>query len=321
MSDLGRVAVLAGGLSFEREVSLRSGTRVRDALLDAGVEAVILDVDGDLLPALQRETVDAALVLLHGASGEDGHLRTLLDLAGVPVVGTGPAACALSWDKPAARTVLQMAGVPVPSGLALTEAAVREQGHALLDLVVQRLGLPLVVKPGRGGSALGAAVVAEPTGLASALVAAFSYDGVALVERRVPGVEVAVTVLDTGDGPRALPAVEVVPRDGGLFDYAARYTPGRTEYHAPARLPDDVASGVAAGALVAASALDLRDLARIDGIVTPEGELVVLEVNTAPGMTDLSLTPLALRSAGLDVGPVMRDLLVRCRDRVGAPAH
>lgn len=318
MADLGRVAVLAGGLSFERDVSLRSGGRVRDALRDVGVDAFLIDVGPDLLARLADDPPDAAFVALHGAPGEDGSVRGLLALAGVPTVGTPPDACRASWDKPVARALLECAGLPVAPGVALDENTIRDYGaDDVLALIERRLRWPLVVKPARGGSGLGAAVVDDRDALTASLVSCFSYDRCALVEEQVRGIEVAVTVIDTGEGLRALPAVEIVP-SGGLFDYAARYTPGRSAYHAPARLDGDVARMVERCSEHAAAALGLRDLARVDGIVDGD-RLVVLEVNTAPGMTELSLVPMALRSQGMDVGVAVRDLVQQAATRAATP--
>jgi D-alanine-D-alanine ligase len=309
MSDLERVVVLAGGLSYEREISLRSGRRVRDALQDAGVEVALLDADADLVPALQRERPDAVLVALHGAPGEDGSTRAVLELMGIPFVGSSAAACRSTWDKPTARSLAAAAGLTVPDGYAVPQTTFRDLGAArMVDLLVARLGLPLMVKPAQGGSALGASAVSDAADLPAALVACFSYAGAALVERFVEGTEVAVSVIDLGDGPRALPPVEIAPHEG-IFDYAARYTPGRTDYHAPARVSSDAEVAVRAAAVTAHQALGLRDLSRMDAVLTRSGEVVFLEVNTSPGLTEVSLLPMALRAEGLELGVVVRDLL------------
>ena len=298
-----RALVLAGGLSFERDVSLRSGRRVADALRSGGVDVDLRDADAGLLPAIADATPDAAFIALHGGAGEDGALRGVLDLAGVAYAGAAPDACRIAFDKPAAKAVVRAAGLLTPDWVALPHETFRELGaHAVLDLLLGRLGLPVVVKPARGGSALGVTVVESPEALPAAMVHCFSYGDTALIERRAAGVEVAVSVLEDARGPRALPVVEIVAKSG-LFDYAARYTAGATDYHIPARL-DDVALAAAAEAAVAAhGALGLRDLSRSDLIVTSAG-VEFLEVNVAPGMTETSLLPMAARHAGLDLGAV-----------------
>ena len=307
-----RALVLAGGLSHERDVSLRSGRRVADALRTAGVQADVRDADAGLLGGLDR--YDAVLVALHGGLGEDGSVREVLELVQVPYVGSTPSACRMAWDKPVAKSVARQAGVRTPHAVVLPHATFQEMGAgALLRRIVGHLGVPLMVKPSRGGSALGATAVHDPADLPAAMVACYGYGEAALVEQLVVGTEVAVTVLDTGEGPYALPAVEVRPLSG-VYDYSARYTAGQTEYFAPARLDDDVAVAVGKAAVTVHRALGLRDLSRID-LVVKDGVPYVLEANSAPGMTETSLLPMAVQAAGLSLGEVLRDLLQRAVDR------
>ncbi|MGH3656449.1 MAG: D-alanine--D-alanine ligase family protein, partial [Micromonosporaceae bacterium] len=207
-----RVLVLAGGLSYEREVSLWSGRRVISALRQSGVDAQLRDADVNLLPALASDPPDAVLIALHGASGEDGSLRGVLDLVGVPYVGTAAHAARVAWDKPSAKAVLAEAGIRTPDWVALPHDTFSELGAAsLLDRIAARLGMPLIVKPAQGGSGLGAHAVKSETELPAAMVGCFAYDSTALIERYVTGAELAVSVVDFGDGPQALPAVEIVP--------------------------------------------------------------------------------------------------------------
>jgi D-alanine-D-alanine ligase len=309
------VLVLAGGLSYEREVSLRSGRRVLDALRAVGVEAAVRDADVALLPSLTTDRPDAVIIALHGATGEDGSLRGVLDLCGVPYVGCDARASRLAWDKPSAKAVLREAGIPTPDWVALPHDRFSELGAvAVLDRIVERLGLPLMVKPAQGGSGLGAAVVRDAAALPAAMVGCFAYHQTALVEQFVPGVDVAVSVVDLGDGPAALPAVEIVPSNG-VYDYAARYTAGLTTWHVPARLDPIVAADLAEIAVEAHNALGLRDLSRVDLIVSPDGTAQVLEVNVSPGMTETSLLPMAVAAAGLDLGKVLATLVSRAVER------
>lgn len=301
--------VLAGGLTFEREVSLSSGTQVVEELTRAGLDAELRDADAELLPGLAAAPADAVFIALHGATGEDGALRAVLDLAGVPYVGSPAAACRLAWDKPAAKSVLRSAGVTTPDWVALPHSTFRELGAgAVLDLMVARLGLPLMVKPASGGSALGVQKVSRVEELPAAMVSCFAYGDTVMVERYVEGVEVALGVVDLGDGPQPLPAVEIEP-ESGVFDYASRYTPGLTEYHTPARLPDDVAARAAALAVRVHEVLGLADLSRTDAIITPDGEVHFLEVNVSPGLTETSMFPMALEAAGYELGDVVARLL------------
>lgn len=310
-----RVLVLAGGLSYERDVSLRSGRRVLDALRGAGVHADQRDADVSLLPSLEADPPDAVVIALHGATGEDGSLRGVLDLCGVPYVGCDARASRLAWDKPSAKAMLREAGIPTPDWVALPHDRFSELGAvAVLDRIADRLGLPLMIKPAQGGSGLGAAVVRDAAALPAAMVGCFAYDSTALVERFVSGMDVAVSVIDLGDGPQALPAVEIVPRDG-VYDYAARYTAGLTTWHTPARLDPAVAAQVADTALAAHKALGLRDLSRVDLIVDTDGNPHVLEVNVSPGMTETSLMPLAVQAGGWDFGKMLATLVTRAAAR------
>jgi D-alanine-D-alanine ligase len=249
--------------------------------------------------------------LLHGETGEDGALREVLELVGVPYVGSGPAASRVAFDKPVAKTVAARAGVRTPAGVTLPHETFRELGAAaLMDAIVARLGLPLIVKPASGGSALGCTVVRDAAALPAAMVNAFAYGDTALVETLVVGTEVAVPVIDTGDGPRALPAVSIRP-DGGVYDYTARYTAGSAEFAVPAKLDDAVAAECARVAVTAHEALGLRDLSRSDLIVDADGTVWFLEVNVAPGLTETSTVPLSVQAAGLSLGELM-SRLVQC---------
>jgi D-alanine-D-alanine ligase len=313
----GTVLVLAGGLSHEREVSLRSGRRVVEALREVGVETHLADVDAGLLPALVADRPDVVFPILHGAAGEDGALRDVLDLLDLPYVGSNAAACRMAFDKPTAKAFLGDAGVPTPASAALPHSLFRDLGaNAVLAALVARLGLPLFVKPARGGSALGCALARVPEELPAAMVGCFAYGDTALVEQFVDGTEIAVAVIDTGAGATALPAVEIVP-DSGSYDYAARYTAGATRFFAPARISGATATAASEIALTAHRTLGLRDLSRTDLIVDAEGNPWFLEVNVAPGLTETSLLPQAAAAAGLGLGGLYRDLVEQARTRVG----
>jgi len=307
--------VLAGGLGYERDVSLHSGRRVCEALKQAGVAVRMLDPDGELLAGLDVDRPDAVFIALHGADGEDGALRSVLDLAGVPYVGSDAAACRMAWDKPTAKAIVHAAGLTTPDWVALPHSTFRELGAAVvLDRIVERFGLPLMVKPAQGGSALGARVIRSAAELPAAMVSCLSYGDTVLLEPYVEGVEVSVSVVDLGAGPVALPAVEIVPTSG-VFDYTARYTAGMTTYHTPARLPSDAADAVADVAVRAHQVLGLRDVSRTDAIITADGVVQFLEVNVSPGMTATSLLPLSIEAAGLESGEVIATLLERAASR------
>ena len=309
------VLVLAGGLSAEREVSLASGRRVVSALHEAGVQAETVDAGADLVALLERRRPDVVWPVLHGAGGEDGSLLQVLELLGLPVVGSSAAAARLAWDKTSAAAVVSRAGTCVPASVTLSHAVLRDLGaDALLPRVTSLLEVPVVVKPVHGGSSLGVSVVRDEAHLARAMMAALGHDSACRVERLVVGVEVAVAVVDDGSGPRALPPVEIAP-DSGSYDYQARYTAGATEFHCPARLPADVLDRLAAESVDVHERLGLSSLSRSDWIVTADGTPWFLEVNTSPGLTGTSLLPQAVVAAGEPLPRLYRDLTTAARDR------
>jgi D-alanine-D-alanine ligase len=300
-----RVLVLAGGLSHERDVSLRSGRRVAEALRSTGMEVEERDVDANLLLSLLADRPACVVPMLHGETGEDGAIREVLELLDVPYVGAQPEACRVAFDKPVAKTLAVRAGIRTPDSVCLPHETFRELGAAaVMDSLVATLGLPLMVKPTRSGSALGCAVVRDRADLPSAMVNAYAYGPVALLERFIEGDEVAVPVIDDGSGPRALPAVGIQP-DGGVYDYTARYTAGSTEFVVPAKISDEATAECERVALAVHEAFGLRDLSRSDLIVDADGVVWFLEVNVAPGFTETSTVPLSVQAAGLDLGKLM----------------
>ena len=291
------VVVLAGGLSHERDVSIRSGRRVAEALRDEGMSVDVHDVDGDLVAYLDEMRPDVVWPILHGATGEDGAIRDLLDLIGAPYVGTGASGSRLSWSKPIAKSTIRAAGLATPSSVTLPQELFRELGaKAVMRAVLDRMGLPLVVKPATGGSALGVTRVGESGELPHAMVSCFAYGDTALIEREAVGTELGISVVDLGDGPVALPPVEVQTIQGP-YDFDARYNPGRSEYFVPCRLAPEHRLAAERAAITAHRALGLRHLSRTDMIVDGTGTPWFLEVNTAPGMTETSLFPLAAQAS------------------------
>lgn len=298
------VVVLAGGISHERDVSLRSGRRVADALSTGGHRVVLRDPDAGLLPFLASERPDVVFPALHGSSGEDGSLLDLLAAIGVPTVGSSGAAARRAWSKPVASSLVNSAGVSTPESVVLSHEAFRELGaSSVLRVVRDALEGDLVVKPGSGGSAQGVTIVADTNDLPRAMVEAFTYDDVAVVERRVFGTEIAVAVIDSGDGPTVLPPVEIEPTDG-VYSFQARYNAGETTFYAPSRLEPSVIGAVSEAALLAHGTLGLRDLSRIDFIVDDDGRPWFLEANVVPGLTETSLVPLAIEASGSDTATI-----------------
>lgn len=309
------VAVLAGGLSHEREVSLRSGRRLAGALRANGVDVREWDVDASLLERLHSDRPDVVAVALHGGEGENGAVQQILELLEIPFVGTPSGACRRAWDKPSVKAELLRAGLTTPEWVALPHSTFRELGaQGVLTAIVDRLGLPLVLKPDQGGSALGVQVVQDAADLPAAMVSSFAYADTVLAEQFVRGTEVAVAVVHDGAEPRALPPVEVeVP--SGFYDYTSRYTPGAATFHCPARLPGEVLDVLADTALDAHRILGMRDVSRMDAIVDADGRVHVLEMNVSPGLTDTSLLPTAVAADGSDLATVYQALVERAATR------
>lgn len=303
-----KVAVLMGGRSLERSVSLKSGKRVARALEERGYEVLPLDVDEELVPSLLAEKPDVVYIALHGKYGEDGTIQELLDLMDVPYTGPGPLASIIGFNKILSKDLFRANGITTPRYLALSTTVIEEMGaRVLLSRAWDKLGSPMVVKPAEQGSALGVRIVKREEELAEALVAALGYDNRVLLEEYIEGTEVSVSVLGHPD-PATLPPVEIVP-ESGFFDFDARYTPGKTEYFVPARLPDDTAAEVGRVALEVHRLLRCKDLSRVDLIVDRQGIPFVLEINISPGMTETSLLPLAAESAGMSFADLVERLV------------
>lgn len=310
-----KIAVLMGGQSLEREVSLISGQRVCDALAADGYKVLALDVTADLVPTLRAEKPDAVYIALHGKYGEDGTVQELLEFLGIPYTGPGVAASALAWDKALSKRRFVAEGIPTPAWVTFTADAFKLMGAATaLDLVPDAVGgFPLAVKPSKQGSALGLTKVESPEGLAEALLTALNFGDTAIVEKWIDGRELAVSVLNGHDGLRVLPPVEMVPVSG-LFDFSAMYTPGETEYYVPARLSAEEETVVVALAERVHRALGCKHVSRVDMVVGADGVPYVLEVNTSPGMTETSLLPMAATAVGIDFQELVALLVRSVRD-------
>jgi D-alanine-D-alanine ligase len=293
---LSRVAVLKGGRSLERQVSLRSGARVEDALKRLDHDVIPIDVALDLIRRLREAAPDAAFVAMHGRDGEDGTVQELLEILGIPYTGSGVLACMRAMDKALAKHLMSEAGIPTPEFFAFNETAFRELGAGeALTAIEERLDFPIVVKPSSQGSALGIKFARSAADVPAAIVAAFSYDSRVLLERHVDGRDLAVSILDG----EPLPVVEAVPRDEEFYDFEARYEIGRTSFLCPAELPPAVTERAHELALRTYRLLGCSGFARVDLMLDGAGELTVLEANPTPGLTETSLLPQAAEAAGI----------------------
>jgi D-alanine-D-alanine ligase len=307
-----RVALLKGGRSLERQVSLKSGARVHDALERLGHEVVAIDAGPDLVAQLTAAAPELAFVALHGRDGEDGTVQELLDVMGIPYTGSRVSACIRAADKVLAKHAMLDAGIPTPDFFAFSETAFRELGAAqALPAIEERLQFPIVVKPASQGSALGIKFARTPADVPGALVAAFSYDRKVLLERHIAGRDLAVSILDGV----ALPIVEAVPMQEDFYDFEARYEIGRTRFACPAELPETVAARASETALEVYGLLGCSGFARVDLMLEAES-IYVLELNPIPGLTETSLLPQAAEAAGIGFD----ELIERILGAVAAPA-
>jgi len=314
MSDRRKVAVLKGGGSLERRVSLRSGAQVQDALERLGHETLAVDVGPDFVAQLRDDRPDAAFIALHGGNGEDGTVQELLEAIGVPYTGSGPSACMRCADKVLSKHLMGEAGIPTADFRAFREPSIKELGAgAAVSDVGDWLGFPLVVKPASQGSALGVKFAENSEQLPAAIVGAFSYSRKILLERYVRGRDLAVSVLDAAspeERPVALPVVEAIPREEDFYNYESRYEIGMTTFVCPADLPAETTGRAQALAIEVYELLGCHGFARVD-LMLQEGteELWVLETNVVPGLTETSLLPQAADAAGIDFDELIERIL------------
>lgn len=315
-----QVAVISGGLSHERDVSVRSGRRLAEQLVKAGLDVDHWDVDERFVGLLNNRDADVAFVALHGGSGENGTVQALLELAGLPYVGSTAGACRAAYDKAIAKTRMVEAGIATPRWVTLPSTIFREVGpENLYHLVDSVIGLPLVVKPVTGGSALGVSMVRAEEELPGALVQAYAYASDVLLEACVEGLEVTVPVLDLGNGPKALAPMLIEVPEGTFYDYQARYD-ASSNVRYTSLADDDPRLDVPAVRAVAErvhTLLGLRDLSRVDMIVGADGVPQVLEAAVTPGLTETSTFPLAVTSAGLELSEVYATLVGNAKKRGG----
>jgi len=323
-----RVAVVMGGVTPEREISLRSGAALSKSLREAGFEVVEVDVVSlspgneptfspvagavavsyeELPSLLRREGCEVAVLALHGPYGEDGHVQALLEVAGIPYTGSGVLASALGMNKAASKRIFKAAGLSVPEGFEVSRETSPKEAFERAE---KELGLPVVVKPTSQGSTVGVSIVRERGEMEGALREALKFGPKALVEEFIPGREITVGVMD-GKDPRPLPIIEIKPLTGtGLYDFEAKYAPGGSEHIVPARLTEAERRAVEGAAVGAFKALGCKGVARVDMRLREDGKAFVLEVNTIPGFTETSLVPEAARAAGISF-PELAAMMVR----------
>jgi D-alanine-D-alanine ligase len=300
-----KIGVLMGGLSGERDVSLRTGESILAALLERGHDATPVFVDRDIDLVLRQMRIDVAFLALHGRYGEDGCVQGLLEVLGIPYTGSGVLASALAMNKAKTKEILRLHNLPTAPGYVVAA----DSGEDLVESHGS-FGFPVMVKPSGEGSSLGVQVARDELELESAVEEAMRFDDDVLVERFVEGKEISVGVLDG----KALGAVEIVPRRG-FYDFQNKYTPGRSDYYFPARLSPERYRSVLRLGTLACEALGCEGVARVDLIVSERGNEIILEVNTLPGMTPTSLLPKIAHGAGLSFEDLVDEILKGARLR------
>ncbi|GBF34959.1 D-alanine--D-alanine ligase [Desulfocucumis palustris] len=294
-----KIGVLLGGRSAEREVSLRTGGAIYNALVNKGYDAVKIDVAGDFVGQLKNENITLAFLALHGPYGEDGTIQGLLEMLGIPYTGSGVLSSAMCMNKIATKKILIYEGLPTPDFLVVDVNTCREKGmQTAVKEILGIISLPLVVKAPTQGSTIGITFAKEAKDVAPALEEAFKYGREALVEKMIGGIEITSSVLGN-DNPVALPLIEIVSATG-VYDYTAKYTAGLSDHIIPPRIPAEIQETIKNLAVKTFKALGCRGLARVDFILDPEGKAYILEVNTIPGMTETSLYPDSARAAGIE---------------------
>jgi len=307
-----RIGVLMGGRSSERDISLKTGQAVHQALIRRGYDAVAIDVTNRLHRELEDQKVAIAFLSLHGPGGEDGTIQGFLETLGIPYTGSGVRASAVGMHKAATKILLAAHGVPLPTG-----TVVRECDRSSLAKVLRqtKLKLPIVVKPVSQGSTIGVTIVRRRTQWKEALALAHRYDPEAMVESYIPGHEAAVSILGTtAEGPIVLPAIEIVAPEG-FYDFSAKYQKGKTQYLCPAPFPPKVMHHISDLARRTYEALGCEGAARVDFRITSRGRPYVLEINTVPGMTETSLLPMAAAQVGITYDALVERILQSALDR------
>jgi D-alanine-D-alanine ligase len=308
-----KIGVIMGGRSLERDVSLKSGHRIADALDSLGYKVIRLDVENNLVSKLKKERPDLVYIALHGKYGEDGTVQELLEILKIPYTGPGVFGSILGFDKVLAKEIFIANGIPTAPFYTLSNAALKEMGAAdTIDDIVKKVGLPLVVKPARQGSALGLKIAHTKKDIPDAIISALNYDNKIILEKYVKGTEISVSILGNSR-PKVLPIVEVVTHKE-FFDFDAMYTAGQTDYYIPARLDTALTKKVNEIALAVHKILKSRDVSRID-IIIEKKIPYVLEINTSPGMTSTSLLPLTAKAAGLTFEKLVNKIVKLALDR------
>jgi D-alanine-D-alanine ligase len=303
------IAVLMGGRSLEREISIKSGQRISNALRKLGHNVIKLDINESIVDNLKSEKIDLAYIALHGKDGEDGTIQEILEVLNIPYTGPGVYPNVLSFDKIISKEIFISHDIPTPPFYFLNTSSFRELGASrLLPYIVKKIGMPLVVKPSAQGSALGIKLVDKENDLPHAIIFALGYSKKVILEKYIDGIELAVSIIGK-EKPMTLPVVEIVPKKK-FFDFESRSKTGEVDYFVPARISSSADKKVKEVALAVHNSLKCTKLSRVDIILDKKEEIpYVLELNTSPGMTDTSLLPMAAEEAGMSFEDLVKEII------------
>lgn len=304
-----KVAVLMGGSSVERKISLVTGDKIAEALAARDYIAIKIDLDKNIVANLKKHRADLVFIALHGSPGEDGTIQGLLEIIGIPYVGSGVLASAVGMDKIRSKLLFSALGIPAPFYMPVERREVKDEHTAqLVQRLVGSLGLPMVIKPATTGSAIGVKIINKEDEIIPALHQAVEFSHEAVAEEYIAGMEITVGILGN-DNPRTLPAIEIVA-DGEFYDYEAKYTPGKSKHIIPPRVPKEAVAKAEKFALAAHVGLGCRNFSRVDFMVDEEDNTpYILEINTIPGMTPVSLYPDAAKAAGIEFEDLIETLV------------
>ena len=292
-----KILVLMGGYSEERAVSLRSGAAVLNALTKLGYDAAALDLKGSSVQAIADYNPDLVFIALHGKDGEDGTVQGLLEIMGIPYTGSGVASSAIGINKVLTKKILMYEGIPTAAFAILKRNSTSPERELQLQSLLANIGLPMVIKAATQGSSIGTFIVRQESNVLKAIEAAFEFDAEVLVEKFIDGIEVTSTVIGN-DVTQVLPLIEITSVNE-FYDYESKYTPGKCNHIIPARIPDDLQKNIADLSKQVYRAIGCRGYSRVDFIIDKKGNPFVLEINTLPGMTEMSLVPDAARAVGI----------------------
>ncbi|HOJ93310.1 MAG TPA: D-alanine--D-alanine ligase [Dictyoglomaceae bacterium] len=303
-----KVGLLIGVKSSEKEIAMKSARNIISALRAKNYELAEIPIDENVVENIKKEKIDVAIISAHGVYGEDGTIQGLLELLGIPYVGSGVLASALALNKLMAKKIFTFHNIPTPKWIELSKKALEEKDLIEIKKELENLKMPLIIKPANQGSTIGLSVVKQEEDLLKGIEYALQYDSQIVIEEFIKGKEITAGIYDV-EKPICLPLIEIIPKTG-FYDYTTKYTPGLSEHIIPARLPEDIYKKAQELGILAHQALGCRHLSRVDMIVEENTQnIYILEINTIPGMTEVSLYPEAAKAFGIDFPDIIDNFI------------